>query len=296
MTAFLEGTTKSPVTVWGRIIVTVMLSLIVISIAKPACVFLDSLLLTDQASRFYPVTEGESRYTDIYIPSKHDDYPTAYNYLCLDTLDRTINDVEIHINDDGSITLNGTNSGEAFDLMLGYVRACRGEYILSGGSDMLDDGFLYIMGLTQNKNCAVQKRDTFVINGLLDDHRLFIHVYEEASLKDITIYPVIYPKDRSHEEYTPPSLAAHLFHGVDSVENHPVPVKIIPITRDTFEGLSGYDRLFLNNYIAHVAPKDGFSWVTLDFGDGTGIQYPGCDPKKQLQGPIDAWGRVRQAD
>ena len=64
------------------------------------------------------------------------------------------------------------------------------------------------------------------------------------------------------------------------------------MSRSDYDSLSFFDRLYLNNYIKHVASLNQYAWVTIDFGNGTGIQFPGCDPKKQVQGPVDAWGRV----
>lgn len=272
-----------------------VLALILFLLLKPFSLLLDSILLVDNSARLFDTLNVDTDYTDLYIPVNQEEIPVASNCLCLDISEQWVNGVGFIPNEDGSVTIGGANVGGDFDVFLGYITGPFGEYILSDGADDPDFGFLYVYSSSAKADASVTAlTDRFVINDETDVHSLFFHFYEGKTADTLTIYPMARPSAVSDDSFVAPAVTAyHTFDPKsDDNEDPRVLIKKFSMSRADYDSLSFFDRLYLNNYIQHVASLNQYAWVTIDFGDGTGIQFPGCNPKKQVHGSVDAWGRV----
>ncbi len=279
------------------IAITLCLLVLILLTGKTVYNALSSNLMAEYTTEMYTLINVKNSYTDLFLPTDYENTERAYNYFYPLLDDRSENGVNIHVNEDLSITFTGDNAGTGCNILLGDVILPEGEYILSDGVKDLECGYIYLWSSTNNPKEG-NATDHVKINDKYSTHLLYLHINDGASIGDkpVTIYPMIRPADVKKDTYMPMALIHKPeFYKDDTYEDPDrdfIRVRKIRIDKEKYNSLPSSDKQYLQNYIEHTAPSDGYAWVTIDFADGTGMQFIDCNPHEAITGKIDAWGRI----
>ncbi len=278
--------------------ITLCLLILILLAGKTVFKALSSTLVVEYTTEMYALIDSKNNYTDLFIPTDYENTERAYNYFYPSLGDRSENGVNIHVNEDLSITLTGDNAGAECNIYLGSAVLPTGEYILSDGVKDLPFGYIYLWSGSNDPSLS-KVTDHVKVDDIYSTHMLYLHIDEGTSLGNtsITIYPMIRPADVKKDAYMPMALMTKPEYYKDDTYEDPdrdfIRVRKIRIDKEKYNSLPASDKQYLQNYIEHTALGDGYAWVTIDFADGTGIQYIDCKPQNATTGKIDAWGRVR---
>ena len=214
------------------------------------------------------------------------------------------NGYSITVNEDGSITFSGTNNGKDHSIRLGLIpfNLPEGEYkIFDGGVSSEDGLFLYLEGLDTSDGlmnrqvlAKLPDDDSFEASSEYTNYWFGIRLKEGFSSEELTIYPMISKDDHTGTvEYAPCYASKYAYN-----ENTPfITYLSFPISKVLLSEITAKDfNLFVRN-IKYSYATD-YEWVTLDFKDGTGIEFTYKDESGSLKdihavyGTLDVYGRV----
>lgn len=260
-----------------------------------------NFLKADGVMYFLP--ENESYLETSYVSEQVADGNGIFdkNLLKNTATSQTINGVEFLINDDGSVTVNGTASAQSVLALQNGIELKKGTYVLSGcplGS-MTGDGTLKNYGINFRDNDN-EKSKYNVIDGLksswdyvvgysavedlvfevLEDvhnTRSSIVIQKGTTVENLTFYPMIRPASNTDESYQPyqenPTIkiqmpAAYTYFGVN-VEfdgNPPQEMKILTYNSDSLVGSVVFKDLQKKNNLIHEFKR--FDRMVFEFTKG----------------------------
>ena len=227
------------------------------------------------------------------------------NLFMNEVWEQSVQGVTIKPEADGSIVLAGSNNGDTL-----YWRCSSSVMTLDDGNYPLSDGgfsssetgaYLYISGLKKTGDetketllAILPEQGTFSIDSsLFDEYWCGIHVPNEGPGKEITILPMILKEEApgdAEEAYIP----CPVQHYMGSKKLFTVP--IFYADKEEFLEIPEEDyRIFLNtvHYVYGLRYKS--PWVSIVFGDGTGITWENCDADHGIYGKTDGFGRIHEA-
>lgn len=176
----------------------------------------------------------------------------------------------IVINDDGSITINGTNNEEDTHIRYGRIELADGTYCLldGGASSDFGNGFSYVYD--EDMLAHLPDDPTFIADR--DSHGSYeigIVIFRGCGADDLTFYPML-ERGEFITDYQP---------YISSIEyGNCIEISVYKLDKEEFLELADADfRLFNNSISSSGSGGDG--WISILFKDGTGIQI--MDGKKQ---------------
>lgn len=207
----------------------------------------------------------------------------------------------ITANKDGSITYTGTNQSENtvyISLTDGYWNLPSGSYVLSdslNGVPMSTEDFrlyaqarnYYVGGVTQYHGVANMANldETFFTTDYsqYNDYNVSIAISPGFSSDGITLYPML----TRYEDQTGVWHPCLRPYGYDETEM--VSYDYYQMSKQEYLALSDEDRELLDRRIQYQAYN---RWSTIDFGDGTGVEYPNNEVSRAIYGELNAIGRI----
>lgn len=260
----------------------------------------DTLLLERRNPGYHDYLSKSSVY---YVSKNALDKPNA-NLLTnvMQNTDFVDKGFKIQVHDDGSFTFSGTYSGEKstyiYPMEIGNLPS--GNYIVSDGGASINGGIeVRVFGVRElpdgNRefgNCVCLPGD-----GLLywdadeyDKIMFDVRIYPEFSSNDLRFYPMLCSADYGVISYQD---ALRKLSDLSEDQNREdyVSYMNLEIDRKSLDKITVDDWKILCN---EARRQKHVEWISVDFGDGGGIQICGNDPDKMLRGDIDSVGRVRE--
>jgi len=194
----------------------------------------------------------------------------AKNLLVTDMTTRTQNGITLTVSGDRTMTLNGTNNGEGFNIYLGDVEIPNGKYVLSDGVDPSIGINFYVWSNNLKKTVADINNNTFTIDNSISKYHCGLFIASNAQLDSVTVQPMI--RNFGDGSYSP------YFSTEDCDKALVFEVEKTNIDND--------DIKILENYLSQYS---NYGWVSIRFPDGTGIQWK---DSIRTDGKLDIWGRA----
>ncbi len=193
------------------------------------------------------------------------------------------------LHEDGSITVSGVNREKKLYLMAaGGVALPAGRYAVSDGGVSAEDGSFYLQVVGEEAPLASLPGSRYFMLAEPQNVSVFIAVEAGTELKGVTFYPEICLAEEEDDVYDPCPDAVIGASGSDSR------ALLFETDREALKNFSDDDRILFDNNLYYMY-RGRFEWVSLSFGDGTGVQIVGCDPDEAVYGKMDIYGRVYEA-
>lgn len=176
------------------------------------------------------------------------------------------------VNSDGSVTVIGSNMGDAFNLTTTSISLLPGDYIYTNnieGTDFVDSSGVNMYVWQGNAAATLDTLPDFRVDAD-ESYHTGIHVGVGARDINVTFYPMIRLMGVSSEGYKP--------FDDETTDFIIYKIKAEEITEEDI-------RIFLNN----VRNETDIS--VINFGDGYGIQFNGS---KTVYGTIDSFGLINE--
>ncbi len=302
------------------IIYTVIGIAVIIIAGRYIARLLNDTLLVENRISIYNESLAWGKYDEYHIPLSSEDHSEAYNYVTYKLYNIDRNGVSFMMDENLSIILDGKNDIEDdFDIYIGDLQLPDGRYVLSDGLDDPERGYLYVWGdesaqveASTERERAKQRRtdgdesaqvetfaepeggsDVLVVDNSKTTYHVAFHVYEGAEFVDQPVSPMIRPEEVKDDTYVPGRIRVdRTMSTSDEIRYADYDkIRIIHMSEEAYNGMSETDRKYFENHIQYAC-GDNYKWVTVDFGDGTGIQFVHCDTDDVRQGKLDQWGRV----
>ena len=268
--------------------------------------WLDQFLLLDERRSRFSEYLGSECITEIEIPEKV--VGSQISNLIINNVSDEVseNGYSITVNEDGSITFSGTNNSKERSIGIGLLSSNlpEGGYkIFDGGASSEDGLFLCLEGWDTNDGlinkqvlAKLPDDDSFEISSEYTNYWFGIRLKEGFSSEELTIYPMILKADQDDSiEYSPCYATKYAYDDSTSFVSY----ISFPVSKVSLSDISAKDfNLFVRN-IKYSYALD-YEWVTLDFKDGTGIEFRYKDESGSLEdihavyGMLDVYGRVLQ--
>ena len=192
----------------------------------------------------------------------------AKNLLIIDPEDQEQNGVTFTVNEDHTITLNGTNTGEGFNFSLGKLSMPDGNYIMTDGAPVPGVN-MYVWCNQLEETAAFGSNEKFEVVNKSTSYHCGIRIDSGVALDDVVIYPMIRNSgDDSYEPYFEPNQCATAL--IYKAENGVVTNEDVKILERNIKNFK-------------------CSWTSIIYQDGTGIQVK--DGIKSAR-KLDTYGRL----
>ncbi len=193
------------------------------------------------------------------------------------------------LNEDGSVTVSGVNEEKkVFLLVAGGVRLEAARYAVSDGGVSSEDGGFHLQVVGEKKALASLPGAKYFTLAEPQTVNVYIAVNAGTELHEVTFYPEISFIADEDDVYDPWPDAVLGASGSGSR------ALLFKTDREALKAFSDDDRILFDNNLFYMY-RDRFEWVSLSFGDGTGVQVVGCDPDRAVYGKMDIYGRVYEA-
>lgn len=260
----------------------------------------DAVLLENRNPGYYEYLSN----SDIYYVSKEALNQPNDNLLTNVMQNTDFGDIgfKILVHEDGTCTFTGKYTGKdpfyLYPMDIGHLKS--GDYILSDGGASVDNGIqMRIFGVKETPNGESEHEERVQLPGdgefSWDETnyycaKLDVIIYPGFSAENLRFYPMLCEESKGKIPYQN-ALRKVASLSDDQVENDYITYMEIRTTKESLNELKKKDWQILYNeakYQKHV------NWVTIDFGDGTGVQICDNDPNMMIYGEIDTVGRVRK--
>lgn len=211
------------------------------------------------------------------------------------------NGFEILVHEDGSFTFSGTYTGKdlcfIYPMEIGYLKS--GDYIISDGGASIENGIqMRIFGVKKLPDGSTEYGDCIELpsEGLFhwdsnkyDKAVSDVVIYPGFSAEKLRFYPMLRDSSKGKILYQNAIRKLSSLSNDQNRNDYEVYLKI-KLDKQAVDKLDGDDWHILYNEAKYQKQVD---WISIDFGDGTGIQI--CDdvPNNMIYGVIDTIGRVR---
>ena len=193
------------------------------------------------------------------------------NLLISDFQSQSVNGITFTVNEDRTITLNGANTGESFNVFLGDLKFPKGEYVLSDGVDPSIGIDMYVWDGNQNKMIAEIYNNHLIIDSTTASYQCGFFIAPEATFDSVTVYPMI--RSMGDDSYSPYTSTDDSFNAV---------VFEADKKKLSTEDYRVFEKIIKTQYA-------DFDWVSILYTDGTGTQW--IDDSR-IDGAVDIWGRI----
>lgn len=206
-----------------------------------------------------------------------------------------------HLNYNGSVTLKGESDRNTYIRMTDNFTLDPGTYRIYDGK--VSDGeniCMFVNGYDEDGNSTrvAQLPDdgTFEVEeGGYSYYRLYVFVAAGYEIEQRTIFPMLCDADTEVSSYSAPVFSTASLSAADTGNGQYYPFMVFNITKEELATIPYEDlQVFLRN-LRYIYKKTYLS-CTIDFGDGTGVQFRNCNPDKGVYGELDAWYRVPEEE
>lgn len=275
----------------------------------------DRLLLMEYTHPAYAAHLGKEQAEIWHYPKKETLPRPARNYFLNAGRSGQYSGLDVAIQADGSIHLDGKNEGQGFSICLSPSTVFLGDgnyRLATDPSDaVFEEGQLYIEGwrtdgdVTGKKLLAVDEAGR---HDFTADSRVFttywygLLIPEGFTADQVVIHPTLMRTDGPEGEdafsYTAGEEEARLSESFAAVQ-YPDSEKglasfaLFHMDKDDFLAIGEADmRIFLNNLTWVYGKKYGCAWCSFLFPDGTGIEWDMEETGNCVCGEADALGRI----
>ena len=176
--------------------------------------------LNNEIAKTFRVHEGENLLP--YFPYGHKVIESGVygkNLLENNANTITLNGITFTVNDDGTVTANGTATSTAFLTIDTPVSLKAGKYIISDGAN---GGINYYMRIRNDASTFAQNNGGFTLAEDVTDYKVEIRVQSGTTLSNVTFYPMIRKAEITDGTYVPYTKQSHISLVGDGLKGIPV--------------------------------------------------------------------------
>lgn len=243
------------------------------------------VLLEDRSPGYYEQLSPQKGYS-FHVPEGLEASGRTKNLIFSGSRYMNHDGFTTELHEDGSVTVTGVNNEKRVSLMIaGDILLPAGQYVLTDGGVSQEDESYYSAATIDNKGIATASKVKNFELTEADEVSVFIIVQQGVKLDGVTFYPEICRADEGDDVYDPyPDVVVGAVGGGTRA-------LLFETDREALKNFTDDERILFDNNLAFMY-KDRFEWVSISFGDGTGVQIVDCDPDGALYGKMDIYGRV----
>lgn len=231
-----------------------------------------------------------------------DDDPENHNYFVTTAIPKvyTNNGIQISVNKDGSISVQGFNAGNILQITLNEEAQIfpAGQYYFSAGSDLTNNmPFSIEWSKSDEENnysvCAVigENQDGYIECNGTSKYKCVLTIPKNCDLSDgITLFPVmrqVSELEVANKQQESENNISYL-RSIYPYGSQPFG-KVFQIKSQDFYSMSDFEKcVFRRNLKYLYFPK--YQYVSILFEDGTGIQFSDSDLNNTKFGTMDSAG------
>lgn len=216
---------------------------------------------------------ADARFKNIILCGKSKQKETTGKNLVPNTaVTETRNGVTFTINEDKSITVNGTATNHIY-FVVGVYSLEPGDYILSGCTGGSTKTYLmYTQKEDSSGYIHVENDEKVFTVSDTDDRKLLIAIYKDTEVSNLTFYPMISKEGGEYEPYTGGKAAPNPDYPQEivSVENPDIKVYGKNLIKNNLEKYANVGITYTKNPDGSISVKGtaiSHSYYTFDFGN-----------------------------